>query len=183
MKKTLNSILLVLLAIVLAFSVSACGTEADNSSESSAVNSKAEISAESSAESSQSETPQNQGSTTESSEIEKTGVWENATYLSDKEFGNGEKTLVVEVKAEEKLVTFTVKTDKATVGEALQEQGIVEGEQGQYGLYIKKVNGITADYDIDQSYWAFYINGEYAMSGVDTTEITEGAVYKLEYTK
>ena len=179
MKKTLNSILLFLLAIVLAFSVSACGTEADNSSESSAVNSKAE----SSAESSQSETPQNQGSTTESSEIEKTGVWENATYLSDKEFGNGEKTLVVEVKAEEKLVTFTVNTDKATVGEALQEQGIVEGEQGQYGLYIKKVNGITADFDVDQTYWAFYINGEYAMSGVDTTEITEGAVYKLEYTK
>ncbi len=179
MKKTLNSILLFLLAIVLAFSVSACGTEADNSSESSAVNSKAE----SFAESSQSETPQNQGSTTESSEIEKTGVWENATYLSDKEFGNGEKTLVVEVKAEEKLVTFTVKTDKATVGEALQEQGIVEGEQGQYGLYIKKVNGITADFDVDQTYWAFYINGEYAMSGVDTTEITEGAVYKLEYTK
>ena len=179
MKKTLNSILLFLLAIVLAFSVSACGTEADNSSESSAVNSKTE----SSAENSQSETPQNQGSTTESSEIEKTGVWENATYLSDKEFGNGEKTLVVEVKAEEKLVTFTVKTDKATVGEALQEQGIVEGEQGQYGLYIKKVNGITADFDVDQTYWAFYINGEYAMSGVDTTEITEGAMYKLEYTK
>ena len=78
---------------------------------------------------------------------------------------------------------FEIHTDKTTVGEALQELGLIEGEVGDYGLYVKKVNGITADYDVDQSYWAFYINGEYAMTGVDSTEIAEGAVYKLEYTK
>ena len=76
-----------------------------------------------------------------------------------------------------------VKTDKATVGEALQEHGLLEGEQGSFGLYVKKVNGITADFDIDQTYWAFYINGEYAMTGVDTTNIDESAEYKLLRTK
>lgn len=115
--------------------------------------------------------------------VEKTGVWENATYRKDMEFGKGAKTLVVEVKAEENLVTFTIHTDKDTVGEALLEHKLITGEDGPYGMYIKSVNGITADYDTDQAYWAFYIDGEYAMTGVDTTEITEGATYQLAYAK
>lgn len=115
--------------------------------------------------------------------VEKTGVWENATYRKDTELGSGAKTVVVEVKAEDQQVTFTIKTDKDTVGAALLEHGLIAGEEGAYGLYVKQVNGITADYDVDQTYWSFYINGEYAMTGVDTTEITEGATYRLEYTK
>ncbi len=115
--------------------------------------------------------------------VEKTGVWEGATYRRDMELGKGEKTLVVEVAAEEQTVTFTVHTDKETVGEALLEQELIDGEQGDFGLYVKVVNGMTADYDVDQSYWSFYINGEYAMAGVDTTQIAEGDTYRLEYTK
>ena len=114
---------------------------------------------------------------------EKTGVWENATYLNDAEFGNGAKTVVVEVKAEEETVTFTIKTDKDTVGAALIEHGLIEGEEGQYGLYVKVVNGIRADYDLDKRYWAFYVDGEYAMKGIELTEIDEGAKYRLEYAK
>lgn len=112
-----------------------------------------------------------------------TSLWDSATYLEDKEFGSGKKTATVEVKAEDRKVTFTIKTDKATVGEALMEHDLIDGDQGDYGLYVKVVNGITADYDVDKSYWAFYVNGEYAMSGVDTTEIDEDAVYLMEYTK
>ena len=112
-----------------------------------------------------------------------TGLWENATYTQDTELGNGEKTVTVEVKAEEKTVTFTIKTDKSTVGEALLEHSLIEGEESQYGLYVKKVNGITADYDKNGAYWAFYVDNEYAMSGVDTTEIAKNAVYRLEYAK
>ncbi len=115
--------------------------------------------------------------------VDTTGLWENATYLQDTEFGEGAKTVKVEVKVEEQTVTFTIKTDKKTVGEALVENGLISGDEGAFGLYIKKVNGITADYDIDQSYWAFYINGETAMTGVDMTDIDENATYRLEYTK
>ena len=79
--------------------------------------------------------------------------------------------------------TFNVVSDKATVGEALLAEGLIEGENGAYGLYVKKVNGIVADYEIDQTYWAFYINGEYAMSGVDTTDIVEGATYSFKVEK
>ena len=112
-----------------------------------------------------------------------TDIWENATYKTDTEFGSGAKTLVVEVKVNEHVVSFTIKTDKNTVGAALIEHNLIAGEDGAYGMYVKVVNGMTADYDIDQTYWSFYINGEYGMTGVDTTEITEGYVYQLVYTK
>ena len=114
---------------------------------------------------------------------ERTGLWENATYLDDQTLGSGAKTLTVEVTAEEKTVTFTVKTDKETVGEALLDAGLIEGEMSTYGIYIKKVNGITADFDVDQTYWAFYINGEPSMNGADQTPIEEGAIYRLAHAK
>ena len=77
----------------------------------------------------------------------------------------------------------TVTTDKKTVGAALLEQGIIENNSGPYGTYVKKVNGILADYDVTGTYWAFYINGEYAMTGVDSTNITDGATYSLKVEK
>lgn len=75
---------------------------------------------------------------------------------------------------------FEIHTDKTTVGEALLELELISGEDGQYGLYVKTVNGITADYNVDGTYWAFYINGEYASTGVDTTPITEGETYSFK---
>ena len=115
--------------------------------------------------------------------VDATGLWENATYTEDAEFGEGAKTVKVEVKVEEQMITFTIKTDKKTVGEALIENELISGDEGDYGLYVKKVNGIVADYDVNQSYWAFYINGEMAMTGVDMTDIDETAIYRLEYAK
>ena len=53
--------------------------------------------------------------------------------------------------------TFEVKTNAETVGAALLAEGLIEGEMGDYGLYVKIVDGETADYNVDQSYWAFYI--------------------------
>lgn len=110
-------------------------------------------------------------------------LWENALYTEDIELGEGAKTVQVEVKAGEKSVVFTVKTDEAILGDALIAYGLIEGDEGAYGLYIKKVNGITADYDIDGSYWGFYKNGEYMMTGVDGTEFADGEHYEFVYTK
>ena len=115
--------------------------------------------------------------------IDAEGLWKDATYRRDMSFGEGAITFTVDVVVAEQSVRFTVSTDKETVGAALIEHGLIDGEMGAYGLYVKKVNGITADYDVDGSYWAFYIDGEYAMSGVDTTPITEGASYELRYEK
>ena len=59
----------------------------------------------------------------------------------------------------------------------------IAGDETEYGLYVKEVNGFVADYDTDGTYWAFYIDGEYAMTGVDQTEITEGSTYTLQVEK
>lgn len=75
---------------------------------------------------------------------------------------------------------FEIHTDKETVGEALQDVELIAGEDSEFGLYVKTVNGITADYDTDGTYWAFYVNGEYASTGVDSTVITEGDVYSFK---
>lgn len=75
---------------------------------------------------------------------------------------------------------FDIKTDKATVGEALIDEGLIEGDESPYGLYVTKVNGIEAIYENDGTYWAFYVNGEYATSGVDTTDVEDGATYMFK---
>lgn len=113
----------------------------------------------------------------------KGGLWDTAVYQQDQTFGSGSTTIEVEVQAEEKSVTFTLRTDKETVGEALLEHGLIAGEKSEYGLYVKTVNGMLADYDVDQSYWAFCQNGEYLMTGVDSTAVSEGTHFELVYTK
>lgn len=77
---------------------------------------------------------------------------------------------------------FQINTDAATVGEALIAVDLIAGEEGEFGLYVTSVNGITADWDTEKAYWAFYIDGEYALSGVDSTAVTAGAVYTFEKT-
>lgn len=96
----------------------------------------------------------------------------------------GEKTFTFEVVTlAGETSSFTVTTEKETVGDALLEDGLIEGEQGPYGLYVKTVNGITADYDVDGTYWAFYVGGEYAMTGVDQTPVEDGATYAFKVEK
>lgn len=99
----------------------------------------------------------------------------------DNVLGEGETRFeftVVDQDGEE--TRLEIHTDKKTVGEALQELDLIEGEEGDYGLFVKTVNGITADYDKDGHYWAFYVNDEYAQEGVDSTEITEGDSYAFK---
>ena len=98
--------------------------------------------------------------------------------------GEGEKAFAFSVTDLDGNETyFMIKTDKETVGEALVEVGLISGEEGPYGLYVKTVNGITLDYEKDKAYWAFYEENAYANAGVDKTPITEGAVYSFRAEK
>ncbi len=73
---------------------------------------------------------------------------------------------------------FTVKYDsEKSVGEALVNEGLISGSNGQYGLMVETVDGQKYTYDEDKVYWAFYIDGEYAMTGVDSTPIEDGKTY------
>lgn len=111
------------------------------------------------------------------------GLWENATYKQNETFGEGKTTVEVEVKAGDDSVTFTVNTDKENLADALLEHGIIEGEDGPFGIYIKKVNGILADYDVNKAYWSLCKDGEALMSGASDTKIADGEHYELVYAK
>lgn len=87
---------------------------------------------------------------------------------------------VVHKDGEETL--FSYETGAQYLGAVLLEHGLIQGEQGPYGLMISSVNGETADWNADQSYWALYIGEEYATTGVDTTPVTDGGEYRLVYT-
>ena len=79
--------------------------------------------------------------------------------------------------------TKTIETTRTIVGDALLDEGLIEGEEGDYGMFITKVNGIYADYNETGTYWSFYIDGEYAMTGIDQTDIVHGATYMLKVEK
>ena len=115
--------------------------------------------------------------------VAREGLWKDATYTTDQTFGNGATTITFVVTAEDKSVTFTIKTDKEMLGAALLEYGLIEGEDSTYGMMVTKVNGMTASWDADQAYWALYIGSNYATTGVDSTPVTAGAQYGFTYTK
>ena len=114
---------------------------------------------------------------------EASNLWDNAKWTEDASLGEGSKTVEVEIEMEEKSITLTIASDKDILGEILLDHEVIEGEMGAYGMYIKSVNGVQADYDVDQAYWAVYQDGEYLMTGVDSTEVSDGAHYELVYTK
>ena len=101
-----------------------------------------------------------------------------------KELGEGAKTFAFEVQdLDGAKQSFLIHTDAATVGEALVALELIEGEPGPYGMYVKQVCGISAVYEEDGTYWAFYENGEYGMTGVDQTEIDESVTYAFVKTE
>ena len=97
------------------------------------------------------------------------------------ELGEGSKTFELTVEDKEGVIhSYRIHTDEEMVGFALIEHELIEGEQGQYGMYIKSVLGQTLDYETDGMYWAFYVNGEYALTGVDQTPIQADTAYLLK---
>lgn len=102
------------------------------------------------------------------------GVWADAQYTEDTELGEGAKTITFECTADDKTVAFTIHTDAEYLRAALEDNGLIAGDESEFGMYVKSVNGMSADYEADGYYWSLYVDGDYATSGVDTTPVTDG---------
>ncbi len=76
---------------------------------------------------------------------------------------------------------FDYQTENAKLGDYLEAQGLILSEGADDGMF-HTVDGEKADWNENQSYWAFYVGEEYAVTGIYATDITDGAVYKLVYT-
>lgn len=73
-------------------------------------------------------------------------------------------------------------TDGEKLSDALAEAGIISADEAAAG-FVTTVNGETADYDNDGTYWALYIDGTYAQTGVDATTIEAGKTYGFHVEK
>ena len=81
--------------------------------------------------------------------------------------------------------TYNVKTDAEYLKQAMEEaEGLsFSGDESEYGMMVTEVNGVIADYNVDQSYWAFYVNDDYCNYGIEQQPVTDGDVFRIEYTR
>ena len=73
--------------------------------------------------------------------------------------------------------SFTLMSNCETLGELLEANELIAGEDGPYGLYVKTVDGETVDESLNQ-WWCFTKDGEMLMTGVDDTVIADGEHYE-----
>ena len=106
------------------------------------------------------------------------GLWKNATYRKNTTVGEGSKVVKVDVEIEGKSLLITLKTDKATLGEALYAEGLINDAS-----FFDTLNGVKADWNADKAYWAFFKGEDYMTSGVNDTNISGGEHYRFVYTK
>ena len=165
-KKALSCILCMVLIVAMALVTTGCSGSTGNS--------KVTSTTEATTVAAQTEAP-----ASEAVETVQEAVVTEVTILGDgsKQFNFG----VVDLDGNE--TWFEIHTDEETVGAALLALELIAGDEGQYGLYVKEVNGIAADYDKDKVYWAFYVNDDYGMTGVDMTNIEEGTIYSFRMAK
>ena len=107
-----------------------------------------------------------------------------AIYVSTRpETAGGAKSFTVEVvHSDGAEKTFTYHTDAEYLGEVLLDEGLIQGEVNQFGLYIITVDGEDAVFETDGAYWALYEGEDYAMQGIDQTPVLDGSEFALVYT-
>ena len=103
------------------------------------------------------------------------GLW----YFTRPKPQAGDKTIVVEVvHADASAKEFTYQTSAEYLGEVLLAEGLAEGSQGGYGLFITSVDGETAQDSLRQ-WWCITKGGERVETGVDATPIADGDHFEL----
>ena len=103
-----------------------------------------------------------------------------ATRPETVEGGKNITVTVVHKDGSEKV--FEYATDAEYLGEVIVAEGLVNGEEGPYGLYFDTVDGEAAVWETDQAYWSILIGEEYATTGADGIVVTDGGEYSLVYT-
>lgn len=151
------------LALVLALGMTACGNGESSSSETASSAVSSEVS---------SEAVSSEAASSEVASSEAAGEEETA----------GSKTITVTVvHGDGTSNDITVSTDAENLRDALEAEGIIAGEDSSYGMFVQTVDGETAD-DGQQEWWCLTKGGEMWNYGVDDTEIADGDVYEFTLT-
>lgn len=97
----------------------------------------------------------------------------------------GSKAVTLEVlNQEQETSKYSVQTDAEFLRQVMEEAEnfTFDGEEGEYGFTLYTVNGETHNWNVDGSYWAVYVNGEYGQYGIDSQPVEDGDVFRFEYT-
>lgn len=101
------------------------------------------------------------------------GIW----YVNRPQGQAGDKTITVEVvHADESSREFTYQTSEEFLGPVLIEEGLAQGEESTYGLFITTVDGETAE---GNQWWCITQDGQMVETGADTTPIADGDHFEL----
>ena len=104
------------------------------------------------------------------------GVW----FLNRPQTSEGEKnitfTIVYNDKTEE---VIKIDTDEEYLANALADEGIITYDESGYYTTIK---GVTADYNVDTSWWAIYEGETMASVGLNELPVVDGGEYAAVYT-
>ena len=103
-----------------------------------------------------------------------------AIYFATRPQGQeGDKTISFSVISAQgdTVGTYDIETSEEFLRGALENESLIEGEEGEYGLYVLTVDGITAD-ESKQEWWCFTKGGETLNTGVDSTPIADGDCFE-----
>ncbi len=104
------------------------------------------------------------------------------TGCADAQTQTGTKTITVDiVLADGTTTTHTLTTDAEFLRGALEEKELIAGDESEYGLFVKTVNGVTIN-EANQEWWCFTKGGETLFTGVDTTPIADGDKFEITLT-
>lgn len=76
---------------------------------------------------------------------------------------------------------FEIDTTETNLRKALDSESLISGTESATGLFVTTVDGETANYDENESWWSLSKNGEATMTGVDGCFVTDGDKYCFEY--
>ena len=107
------------------------------------------------------------------------GLWFGLQGKSEGDEGASFTVVVVHGDKTEKTFSYTA---DGMLGDVLEAEGLIESKGADEGMF-HTVDGEKADWNENQSYWGFYIDGEYAMTGADATPVTAGAEYTFAVEK
>ena len=110
------------------------------------------------------------------------GVFAGVWYVTKPETQVGDKTITVTVYNKDSERVFEIDTDAEMLRGALDQIDLVQGEESKYGLFIKTVDGYTAN-DAAQEWWCVTKGGEDVYTGVESTPIADGDAFEIVYTK
>ncbi|GFI42997.1 hypothetical protein IMSAGC018_00661 [Lachnospiraceae bacterium] len=95
----------------------------------------------------------------------------------------GEKEITVTVvHADESSKDFIYQTDEAYLGDVLKAEELVDGTEGEFGMFITSVDGETAD-DSKEQWWCITKGGESVNTSADQTPIEDGDKFELTLTE